>query len=138
MPIEVQKHSDPAGAADSHHECPAQTPDEGAQSGCSAPPSTVLSRAMADKSHARTPMNARIAASPRPQPLRRKTTAVGAGMQELFPRLRTSRMAEQRVVVASAQPIAPGTYVDTPAGRKITGGVHPAKARSRCRAAWGR
>lgn len=38
-------------------------------------------------------------------------------VQELFPRLRTRRVPEQCVVVATAQPIVPGTYVNPqPAG----------------------
>ena len=43
----------------------------------------------------------------RPQLLTRR-------VQELLPRLRAGRMAEQRVVVATAQPIVPGTDVDAP------------------------
>ena len=44
-----------------------------------------------------------------------------ASMQELLPRLRARRMAEQGVVVASAQPIVPGTDVNPPTGGQLVG-----------------
>jgi len=49
--------------------------------------------------------------------------ALPGRMQELLPRLRASGMAEQRVVVAAAQPIVAGAHVHAPALRQIVGGL---------------
>ena len=99
--------------------------------------------AIACSSQARTPMKAkrrrRTGAGLRPRSRRPAAAARHSSsprrMEEALPGLRTDGVAEQRVVVAPLQPIAPGVLPVGPAGRQIRDARRSRHRRSRRRAA---